>query len=80
MAKYLIVVDVQKDFVDGALGTDEAVAIIPRVKTKISEYKQNGDNIIFTRDTHTADYLNTNEERGVVYIPKFVIEKIVYSD
>ena len=61
MAKYLIVVDVQKDFVDGALGTKEAACIIPRVKAKIAEYKQNGDNIIFTRDTHTPDYLNTSE-------------------
>ena len=61
MAKYLIVVDVQKDFVDGALGTKEAAHIIPRVKAKIAEYKQNGDNIIFTRDTHTQDYLNTSE-------------------
>lgn len=61
MKKYLIVVDVQKDFVDGALGTKEAVSIIPRVKEKIKEYKQNGDEIIFTRDTHTQDYLNTHE-------------------
>ncbi len=38
--KYLIVVDVQKDFVDKALGTKEAVAIIPRVKEKIVGRKQ----------------------------------------
>ncbi len=37
MSKYLIVVDVQKDFVDGALGTAEALAIIPYVKEKISK-------------------------------------------
>ncbi len=61
MNKYLIVVDVQKDFVDGALGTNEAVAIIPRVKEKIAEYKRNGDKIIFTRDTHQTNYLSTNE-------------------
>ena len=61
MAKILIVVDVQKDFVDGALGTKEAVDIIPRVKAKIAEYKHNGDQIIFTRDTHTPDYLDTSE-------------------
>ncbi len=66
MSKYLIVVDVQKDFVDGALGTKEAVAIIPRVKEKIEEYRKNGDKIIFTRDTHSADYLNTNEGK---YLP-----------
>ncbi len=64
--KYLIVVDVQKDFVDKALGTKEAVAIIPRVKTKIAEAKANGDRVIFTRDTHQIDYLQTNEGK---YLP-----------
>lgn len=59
--KYLIVVDMQKDFVDGALGTKEAVAIVPQVKAKIQQYKQRNDKIIFTRDTHFADYLSTNE-------------------
>ena len=59
--KYLIVVDVQKDFVDGALGTPEAQAIIPRVKEKIAEYRANGGKVIFTRDTHQKNYLETNE-------------------
>lgn len=66
MQKYLIVVDVQKDFVDGALGAPEARAIIPRVKEKIAEYSAHGDKIIFTRDTHQADYLKTNEGK---YLP-----------
>ncbi len=61
MKKYLIVVDMQKDFVDGALGTPEAVAILPRVKEKIAAAKAAGDTVIFTRDTHTVDYMNTNE-------------------
>lgn len=61
MNKYLIVIDVQKDFVDGALGTKEAVAIIPRVKEKVAEYRKNAGKIIFTRDTHRPDYLQTNE-------------------
>lgn len=61
MSKYLIVVDVQKDFVDGALGTKEAIAIIPNVKEKIAEYKTDGGKIIFTRDTHSTDYMSTNE-------------------
>ncbi len=64
--KYLIVVDVQKDFVDKALGTKEAVAIIPRVKRKIAEAKANGGRVIFTRDTHQTDYLQTNEGK---YLP-----------
>lgn len=66
MKKTLIVVDMQKDFIDGALGTKEAVAIVENVKRKIAEYQQNGDEIIFTRDTHQADYLSTNEGK---YLP-----------
>lgn len=61
MKKTLIVVDMQKDFIDGALGTKEAVAIVENVKKKIAEYQAAGNEIIFTRDTHQADYLNTNE-------------------
>ena len=61
MKKTLIVVDMQKDFIDGSLGTKEAVAIVDNVKKKIKEYQENGDEIIFTRDTHQTDYLNTNE-------------------
>ena len=61
MKKTLIVVDMQNDFVDMALGTKEAVAIVPKVKKKIQEYVQNGDEIIFTRDTHFEDYLQTAE-------------------
>jgi len=61
MKKTLIVVDMQNDFIDGALGTKEAVAIVENVKKKITEYQAAGNEIIFTRDTHQADYLNTNE-------------------
>lgn len=61
MKKTLIVVDMQNDFIDEALGTKEAVAIVPNVKKKIEEYAANGDEIIFTRDTHSEDYLETPE-------------------
>ena len=61
MKKTLIVVDMQNDFIDMALGTKEAVAIVPKVKEKIQEYVQNGHEIIFTRDTHFEDYLQTPE-------------------
>ena len=61
MKKTLIVIDMQNDFIDMALGTKEAVAIVPKVKKKIQEYVQNGDEIIFTRDTHTENYLQTPE-------------------
>lgn len=61
MKKTLIVVDMQNDFIDMALGTKEAVAIVPKVKEKIAKYIQNGDEVIFTRDTHFEDYLQTAE-------------------
>lgn len=61
MKKTLIVVDMQNDFIDMALGTEEAVAIVPAVKKKIEEYLKNGDEIIFTRDTHGENYLETPE-------------------
>lgn len=59
--KTLIVVDMQNDFIDGSLGTKEAQAIVPNVKKKVQEYKNRGDEIIFTRDTHQSDYLDTPE-------------------
>ena len=65
MKKTLIVVDMQKDFIDGALGSKEAVAIVENVKNKIAQYQENGDEIIFTRDTHQTDYLNTNEGKNL---------------
>ena len=61
MKKTLIVVDMQNDFIDMALGTPEAVAIVPKVKEKILQYAKNGDEIIFTRDTHFENYLQTAE-------------------
>lgn len=61
MKKTLIVVDMQNDFIDMALGTPEAVAILPQVKAKIEAYRRNGDEILYTRDTHGADYLSTPE-------------------
>lgn len=66
MKKTLIVIDMQNDFIDMALGTSEAVAIVPKVKEKIQEYVANGDEIIFTRDTHFEDYLESTEGK---YLP-----------
>ena len=60
--KYLIVVDMQTDFIDGALGTPEAVAILPYVKEKIENFD---GKVLFTRDTHTPDYLTTQEGRNL---------------
>lgn len=66
MKKTLIVVDMQKDFIDGALGSKEAMAIVDAVKAKIAVYRANGDEILFTRDTHGSDYLTTGEGK---YLP-----------
>lgn len=60
MKRFLIVVDMQKDFVDGALGTPEAVAIVPAVTEKIADF--DGD-IFVTYDTHFEDYMETAEGR-----------------
>lgn len=54
----LVVVDMQKDFIDGSLGTKEAEAIVDRVVKKIKYFE--GD-VIYTRDTHGEDYLETSE-------------------
>jgi len=63
MKKLLIVIDMQNDFIDGSLGTSEACAILPYVAEKINIYQRERYDIIFTRDTHHDNYLNTNEGR-----------------
>lgn len=59
---FLIVIDMQNDFIDGVLGTKEAVAILPAVKEKIKNF--NG-RVLFTRDTHESDYLSTQEGQNL---------------
>ena len=63
MKKLLIVVDMQNDFIRGTLGSKQAEMILPDVKAKVEESKRNGFEIIFTRDTHHDDYLDTQEGR-----------------
>ena len=58
MEKLLIVVDMQNDFVDGALGTPEAQTIVPLVAEKIKSHE---GPVVFTRDTHRPNYLDTQE-------------------
>ncbi len=60
--KYLIVVDMQNDFITGALGSKLAEAIVPNVVEKVKNF--NGK-IIFTRDTHFADYMSTQEGKNL---------------
>lgn len=62
---YLIVVDMQVDFVNGALGTKEAQAIVPAVDACIRRFIQDGAKVIFTRDTHFENYLSTQEGRNL---------------
>ena len=59
MRKILVVIDMQNDFIDGTLGTKEAVEIVKNVVEKIKSYK--GCKVFATRDTHGSDYLETQE-------------------
>ena len=63
--KILIVVDMQNDFVTGVLGTEEAVAIVPKVEQRILAGMAQGEAVLFTRDTHEEDYLHTQEGRNL---------------
>lgn len=63
--KLLIVIDMQNDFIDAALGTKEAVAIVPAVQEKIKQYRANGNAVVFTRDTHQKNYLQTQEGKNL---------------
>lgn len=63
--KVLVVVDMQHDFVDGALGSPAAQAIVPQVAAKIRTYQEAGDYVICTRDTHEENYLETQEGRNL---------------
>ena len=62
MNKYLIVVDMQNDFIDGSLGTAEAVNVVPEVVRAARGF---AGPLIFTRDTHDEDYLDTQEGRNL---------------
>lgn len=59
--KHFVVVDMQNDFCTGALKNDDAVAIIPRIKAEVQAAKAEEANIIFTRDTHAENYMETGE-------------------
>ena len=62
MKKILIVVDMQNDFIDGALGTKEAEAIVPYVKSVIESFD---GKVLFTRDTHYENYMDTQEGQNL---------------
>jgi nicotinamidase-related amidase len=62
MQDILLVIDMQNDFIDGALGTAEAVSIVPKVKEKIRNFC---GPVLFTRDTHETWYSETQEGRNL---------------
>ena len=62
MQDLLLVIDMQNDFIDGALGTPEATAIVENVVRKVREFP---GTVLFTRDTHEETYLDTQEGRNL---------------
>ncbi len=65
MSRLLIVVDYQNDFVDGALGFPGAEKLHEPICRKIEEYKQRGEPVVFTKDTHHPEYLETQEGKNL---------------
>lgn len=65
MKRLLIVVDYQKDFVDGSLGFEGAADLDGRIAEKIASYRATGDDVAFTFDTHHRDYLTTQEGKNL---------------
>ncbi|MDR0424801.1 MAG: cysteine hydrolase [Clostridiales Family XIII bacterium] len=65
MARCLVIVDFQNDFVSGSLGFDGAAALDARIAEKIRKYRKGGDTVAFTFDTHGGDYLKTQEGRNL---------------
>ena len=65
MKRLLVVVDYQNDFVDGALGFKGAELISHNIAELIKDFRNNGDEVVFTYDTHQADYLETVEGQNL---------------
>lgn len=63
MTDMLIVVDMQRDFITGALGSAEAQAIVPAVCARMERAKEEGTSVVLTLDTHESDYMETREGR-----------------
>lgn len=65
MSKLLVVIDYQKDFVDGALGFKKAETLEQEIYDKVKKYLENGYKVLFTYDTHYEDYLQTREGKNL---------------
>lgn len=63
--RLLAVIDMQNDFIRGALGTAEAQGIVQNVRERILAAKEAGEEIVYTRDTHANDYLSTAEGKNL---------------
>ena len=61
MKSCLLVIDMQNDFITGSLGSKEAEAIVPLVKSRIENAIKDGEDVFFTKDTHYDSYLDTKE-------------------
>ncbi|GKX67110.1 cysteine hydrolase family protein [Inconstantimicrobium mannanitabidum] len=72
MKKLLVVIDYQKDFVDGALGFKKAETLEEGIYNKVKSYLDRGDKVVFTYDTHFENYLETREGRNLP-IPHCII-------
>ncbi|WP_411168339.1 cysteine hydrolase family protein [Clostridium sp. MB05] len=65
MRKLLVVIDYQKDFVDGTLGFEKAITLEAGIYDKVNKYLNNNDKVLFTYDTHFEDYLKTREGKNL---------------
>ena len=77
MKRLLVVVDFQNDFVSGSLSFDKAKALEDHIVNLIKEYHMNGDEIVYTMDTHTQNYLETYE--GAHLPIEHCIEPVSYT-
>lgn len=84
--KLLAVIDMQNDFINGALGTKEAEGIVSNVEKKILEFLDKDDLVVYTRDTHSASYLETQEGKKLPVVhcvkdtPGWQIPERVYKE
>ena len=76
--RYLIVVDMQKDFIDGSLGTEEAQSIVEKVKAKILSYPK--ERVYATLDTHGGDYLPTQEGKRLPVPHCIKLKELILPD
>lgn len=74
MKKVLIVVDMQADFVTGALGSPDAQAVVGPIGEKIAEYRKNNWPVIFTADTHTQEEYAQNRSQESTRIPRHCVK------